>query len=374
MDFSFSEEQVAVRALAHQIFSDACEHEHLAALERDADGDGIDRKLLSALAEANLLGVAVPEEQSGSDFGLGALLVLLEEAGRSVAPVPLLPLLVQAALPLARFGTEAQRDRWLPGIVAGEHLLTVGIEELGARDPARPGTSARPDGDGWLLDGEKVCVPIAASAARVLVPAATPDGGVGVFLVDPSASGVTLEAAVASDHGRQFRMTLSGVSVPGDDLLGDPATGAEILRFIVDHGRVGVAALQIGVAEEALRRTAEYTGTRKQFGREIGTFQAVTMRCADAFIDIESMRSTLWQAAWRLEEGLPAHSEVAAAAWWACRGGHRVVHTTQHLHGGIGADVDYPIHRYFLWANQLAVTAGGAGRQLATIGGALATD
>ena len=162
--------------------------------------------------------------------------------------------------------------------------------------------------------------------------------------------------------------------MPAADLLGDPASGAGITRWIVEHARVAVAALQLGVAEEALRRTAEYTTTRKQFGRPIGTFQAVTMRSADAFIDIECMRSTLWQAAWRLEEGLPAEREVAAAKWWAAMGGHRVVHAAQHLHGGTGADIDYPIHRYFLWAQQLALTAGSAGAQLAEIGASLASD
>ncbi len=374
MDFTFSEEQNAIRELAKQIFSDACEHEHLAAIERSPDGDGIDRALYAALAEANLLGVAVPEKQQGSEFGLGALLVLLEEAGRAVAPVPLLPVLVQAALPIAHFGSDAQRDRWLPGIVSGEQLLSAALDEFGADDPTTLATTARPADDAWVLDGQKVCVPIAASAERVLVPAATPDGGLGVFLVDPRAAGVTLEESRASDHARQFRMTLEGVTVGAEDVLGDPSTGAAIVRFIVDHTRVAVAALQVGVAEEALRRTAEYTTTRKQFGRPIGTFQAVTMRSADAFIDIESMRSTLWQATWRLENDLPATREAAAAAWWACRGGHRVVHTAQHLHGGIGADIDYPIHRYFLWANQLAVTAGGAGRQLSTIGALLAAE
>lgn len=371
MDFSFSEEQEAVRELARQIFADHADHEHLAGLERDPDGDGVDRDLLGALAEANLLGVALPEKQGGSEYGLGTLLVLLEEAGRSVAAVPLLTTLAECGLTLARFGTEAQCDRWLPGIVSGEKLITGALEEIGGAGTA-PRTTAKPDGDAWLLEGEKVCVPLAASAERILVSASTPDGGVGLFLVDPTADGVSLTAALGTNYTRQFTVALRGVRVAAEDTLGEPAQGAEILRFAIDHTRVGVAALMIGVAEEALRRTAEYTSTRKQFGREIGTFQAVTMRLADAFIDLEAMKSTLWQATFRLEQGQPASPEVAAAKWWACRGGHRVVHTAQHLHGGIGADIDYPIHRYFLWAQHLAATGGGAGEQLAEIGARLA--
>lgn len=372
MDFSFSEEQTAVRELARQIFGDACAHEHLAALERDPNGDGVDRDLLRSLAEANLLGVALPEKVGGSDYGLAALLILLEEAGRHLAPVPLLATLVNGAQAIARFGSDAQRSRFLPGVIAGETLLTAGLDEQGCSDPTRPVTRARAAGDAWSIDGEKVCVPIAASAERILVPASTGDGGVAVFLVDPNAAGVRLEAAVANNYERQFRVSLDGVEVGPEDVLADPAKGAEVTRAMHRLARVATAAVHLGVAEEALRRTAEYTSTRKQFGRPIGTFQAVTMRCADAFIDVECMRSTLWQAIWRLEQDLPAEIEVAAAKWWACRGGNRVVHAAMHLHGGIGADIDYPIHRFLLWSKQLELTAGGAGVQLAEIGEALA--
>ncbi len=374
MDFSFSEEQNAVRELARQIFADACSNERLAGLERDTRADGIDRDLLRSLAEANLLGVALPEKQGGSDYGLTALLILLEEAGRALAPVPLLSNLVQAAQTIAAFGSDAQRNRWLPGVIGGETLLTAALDELGSSDPSRPGTTARSEGRSWVIDGEKVCVPLAASAARILVPASSDDGGVVLLLVDPSSKGVTLEAAVANNHERQFRVTLDRVEIGSDEVLADTTRGAEATRWMHRLTRVATAAMHLGVAEEALRRTAEYTSSRKQFGRAIGTFQAVTMRCADAFIDVECMRSTLWQAVWRLEQDLPADTEVAAAKWWACRGGNRVVHAAMHLHGGIGADIDYPIHRYLLWSKQLELTAGGAGVQLAEIGARLARD
>ncbi len=145
------------------------------------------------------------------------------------------------------------------------------------------------------------------------------------------------------------------------------------MSWLEERAQVGLAALQLGIAEEALRRTAAYTSQRKQFGKPIGSFQGVSLRAADAYIDVEALRSTLWQAIWRLEEGLPATAQVAAAKWWACRGGQRVVHSAQHLHGGIGADLDYPIHRYFLWARQVELTLGGAAPQLARIGAQLAT-
>ena len=199
--------------------------------------------------------------------------------------------------------------------------------------------------------------------------AAAIEGGVlGVFLVDPGADGVQLAEGLSNNHERQFQLTLNAVELAADEMLGEPANGAEIVNWIAERTQAALAAVQLGVCEAAIRKTAEYTSERKQFGRAIGTFQAVTMRIADAYVDLECMKSTLWQAVWRVEEGLPCAAEVAAAKWWTCRGGSRVAHTAMHLHGGIGADVDYPIHRYLLWAQQIGLTLGGAGEQLMRIG------
>ena len=140
----------------------------------------------------------------------------------------------------------------------------------------------------------------------------------------------------------------------------------------LNEGRIGIGAQMVGLAQGALDHTVKYVQEREQFGRPIGTFQGVSLRAADAFIDVEAMRATLYQAAWLLSMGRPAAAEVATARWWACRGGHRVLHSTQHLHGGIGADVDYPIHRYFLWAKQIEMTLGGASEHLDRLGRILA--
>jgi alkylation response protein AidB-like acyl-CoA dehydrogenase len=374
MDFSLTEDQQAIQELARQILADSSEHEHLSALENDERGDGYDHALWKSLAEANLLGIAVPESEGGSELGLQALYVLLEEQGRFVTPIPTLPTLVYGALPIAEFGTEAQRKQWLPGVTSGDTLLSAALQESGASDPSRPRTRAVAQGDGFVLDGEKVCVPAAEAAKRVLVPARLDDGRVVVGLIDPRAEGVTLEPGVSNDHSRVFSMRLSGVELGAGDVLGDPDRGAEIMEWLVLRAQVALCATQIGVVESAMRRTAEYISERKQFGRAIATFQGVTMRIADAYIDIEAMRSTLWQAIWQLEAGRPATEAVAVAKWWACRAGQRVVHTAQHLHGGIGSDVDYPIHRFFLWARDLELTLGSAGVQLERIGEGIAAE
>jgi 3-oxocholest-4-en-26-oyl-CoA dehydrogenase beta subunit len=370
MDFAFTPEQEALRDLARSICQDHATHERLKAVERDADW--FDRELWAALAKSNLLGVALPESSGGSGLGMTELCLLLEQVGATVAPVPVWPTLVLGALPLAEFGSDAQRARWLAPVVAGTAMLTAALVELPAEDPSAPQTRAVRDGAGWRLDGVKDCVPAAHLAAAVLVPARTGEGQVGVFLVEPSAPGATLERQLATNREPQARLTLAGVRVGADAVLGDPAKGRAIVEWLVDRALLGLCALELGVVERALRITAQYTTERRQFDRPIASFQAVQQRAADAWIDVESIRLTTWQCAWRLDAGLPASDEARVAKFWAAEAGHRIVYTAQHLHGGIGVDVDYPIHRYYLWSKTIELTLGSAPRQLAALGEALA--
>jgi alkylation response protein AidB-like acyl-CoA dehydrogenase len=299
---------------------------------------------------------------------------VLEQVGRTVAPVPVLPSIVLGALPVAEFGTAAQQQALLPGAAGGETILTAALVEEGT-DPTRPTTTARPDGDGWRVDGVKTCVPAGLIADRVLVPARAGDNGsIVVLIVDPATTGVTRERQDTTNGIPEARLALEGVQVSNGEVLGDPSSGAAIVEWIVDRANAALCAIAAGLCERALHMTAEYTKTREQFERPIATFQAVGQRAADAYIDTEAVRLTALQAAWRLEEGLPAAAEVAIAKFWAADGGQRVVHAAQHLHGGIGVDRDYPLHRYFLWAKHLELTLGGATPQLLKLGGILATE
>ena len=368
MDFSFSEEQEAVRALAAQIFSNQATHERLLELERS--GEWFDMDLWGRLAEANLTSLALPEAQGGGGMGMLELCVMLEEQGRRVAPVPLFATAVLGSLPIAEFGSPAQQARWLRPVVDEAAVVSAALLELGGGDPALPRVTARREDGGWRLDGTKECVPALHLARAVVVPARCGDG-VGVFVVDPAAQGVAVERQVVTHGEPQGRLLLDGAQVSDDALLGDPASGGEIVEWLLERAQLGLAALQLGVAQGALHDTAAYVSSRKQFDRPIATFQGVALRAADAFIDIEAMRAVLLEAAWRLQEGLPARTEVAAAKWWASMAGHRVVHTAQHLHGGMGADIEYPIHRYFYWSKQNGLLFGAAGQQAAGIGAEL---
>ena len=370
MDFAHSEDQQSLRELARKILEDRATHERLRQVEGTADR--VDHELWAELAKANLLGVAIPEEYGGMGMGFLELCLLLEEVGRTVAPVPVWPTLVLGALPVAKFGSAEQKRRLLPAVVGGEALLSAALVEPGCEDVTRPSTTARRDGAGFRLDGTKLCVSAGHLARQILIPARTEGGGVAVFLLDPKAPGVRLELQHATNHEPQAKLTLENARVSAADLLGDPNAGSALLRWLEEHAIAALCAIQVGVSERALGITARYTTGREQFGRAIATFQAVGQRAADAYIDLEAMRLTTQQAVWRLAEGHPAEDAVAVAKFWASEGGHAVGYAAQHLHGGIGVDIDYPIHRYYLWAKQIELTLGCASRQLEQLGARLA--
>jgi alkylation response protein AidB-like acyl-CoA dehydrogenase len=166
--------------------------------------------------------------------------------------------------------------------------------------------------------------------------------------------------------------TFDGVRVGPADVVGEVDGGAAVVAWTTDRGIAALCAVQAGVCEAALRLTATYTSERKQFGAPIATFQAVAHRAADAYIDTEAVRLTAYQAAWRLAEGHPAAEQLAIAKFWAAEGAQRVVHAAQHLHGGIGVDADYPVHRTFRWAKHVELSLGGGTTHLRRLGRLLA--
>jgi len=364
MDLSYTADQESLRALARRVLADHATPRRIAEVE--ASEERIDRTLWAALARAGLLGLSVPEEQGGSGLGIVDLCILLEEVGRAVAPVPVHATLVLGALPIAEFGSPEQRRRLLPGVVSGELLLSGALAEPRNPDPLAPVTRAIADGDSWRLDGVKLAVPAAPLSAAIVVPAAIDGGGAGLFLADPQGQGVTLEPQEMTNRELDHLVRLDGAC--GDPLGG----GSDALAWLVRRATVGLCAMQVGVTERALRMTAEYTSTREQFGRPLSAFQAVSQRAADAYVDVEGIRLTTLAAAWRLAEGLDADDSIAIAKFWAAEGGQRVVHAAQHLHGGVGVDVSYPLHRSFLWAKQLELSLGGGTEQLLRLGAMIA--
>ena len=385
MDFNYSEEQEAVRQLAGQICGERSTHERLKQVEAAAGDEGpFDRDLWRELAGAGLLGIHLGEEFGGAGLDFVAACLVIEAVGRTAAYVPVVESMVYGAVPIARFGTDAQRTTWLPGVAAGQTILTAAMAELvgevilpGGTEPTTTAT-AQPDGS-WLLTGTKACVPAAFVADAMLVPATcqAPDGaptGVGVFVVDVGAEGLTLTRQTTTTGRPEAIAELAGVKVGDDRLLGESIDGAAVIDTITEHATTALCIEEAGACAAALELTAAYTKTRVQFDKPIATFQAVGQRAADAYVDTEAIRLTAWQAASRLAVGLPAASEVAIAKYWAAEGGQRVVHAASHLHGGVGVDRDYPLHRYFLLTRQIELTLGGANESLRRLGRMLADE
>jgi alkylation response protein AidB-like acyl-CoA dehydrogenase len=367
MDFGFSESQNDITQVARKFFT-RLTPDALKAL--DAREDRFSPELWAELGASGLLGTAIPEAHGGSGHGILELCSLAIEAGAAVAPLPIWPTTVLGALPVAKYGTDEQRARLLPGVADGTVILTAALGETGSDDPTVMETRAISDGDGWRLTGTKSCVPAGFHAHRIVVPARTEKGEIGLFLVEPTSEGVARERQLTTTRDLLARVSLS--SARGEVLVPPSTRGREALEWLLQHATVALCAMELGVAERALRTTAEYTTKRHQFDRPIGTFQAVTQRAGDAYIDVEVVRLSMWQAAWQLSEGRDAREATALAKYWACEAGHRVVYAAQHLHGGIGFDLDYPLHRYYLASKQTELSLGGSGTQLSKLGALLA--
>jgi acyl-CoA dehydrogenase len=381
MDFALNDEQTAIVDLARQILTDRCTLEHLKEVESGAEW--FDRDTWAELAKADLLGIALPETVGGGGYGYLEACLLLAEVGRAVAPLPLWSTLV-AALTIAQFGSDEQQQQWLPGVVRGDTVLTVALTELTA-DARSPQSTATAEGDRFVLQGVKTTVPAMHVAHAVVVPATTANG-VRLFIVPTDAPGLTFERQDTFNHEPQFHVELDGVTVSArNSLLGgadaDAAADAEAQRtldWLVDRATVGLCALAAGVAEVGMRITAGYVIERKQFDKPIGTFQAVCHRMADCYIDAGAINLTMLQAATQLADAAldaPVDPKlIAVAKYWASVSGSRVGHAGLHLHGGISIDLDYSIHRYFLWSKQLEFQLGAAAPQLAALGRMLAVE
>jgi 3-oxocholest-4-en-26-oyl-CoA dehydrogenase beta subunit len=371
MDFTFTPAQEDLGALSRQILTDRVTQERLREIE--AAGTRFDPGLWADLATAGVLAAALPEAVGGAGLGLLEQCSVLTEIGRTVAPVPYLASIVLGASAIAAFGRADQRERWLGPATSGDVIIAAAMAEEDSEDGREPTTTAERLGDGWALSGTKTGVLAGAIADVLLVPASTADGPV-VFVISPSDPGVAVRPQHVTGGDATAVVELSRVVVPDDRVLGGTGAGRDITDWLTTHATVGLCALQLGVTERALELTAAYARSREQFGKPIGSFQAVSQRLADGYIDVEGIRLSLWQAAWLLADGRPSETEIATAKFWAAEAGHRVAHTAVHIHGGVGIDMDGEIHRYFAAAKYNEFALGGATSQLRRIGAVLASS
>jgi alkylation response protein AidB-like acyl-CoA dehydrogenase len=372
VDFTFTEEQQAAAEAARGVFAgvapDAVPSPSLVA---GTVADDFDRALWTRLAEADLLSLLLDPEYGGAGLDPIALCLVLRESAKVLARVPLLETAAATAAVQAH-GSPELKSAVLARAGRGETVLTVAANGRSGHDSAERAVTARQDGDDWILDGVQTAVPWAHTADLVVVPAHTATDRVLLAVIPRTHPGVGLAEQISTTGERLGELRLQSARITARDVI--DAEGAwERLRELLT---CGTCALALGLGEQVLAMTSEYTGKREQFGFPVATFQAVAVQAADRYIDLRAMEATLWQAAWRIASGasgvLPASGDVAVAKIWASEGVRRVVQTAQHLHGGFGADVEYPLHRYHAWAKHLELQLGSAAAHEEALGDLLA--
>ncbi|MGH4034687.1 acyl-CoA dehydrogenase family protein [Actinomycetota bacterium Odt1-20B] len=336
MDFTPTEEQEAARQLAAEVFGDLATPERLAAA-----GPGSDPELWKALCAAGLVGAV-------EEIGLLGLVLLLEEQGRTTAQVPFAASCVYGVLALAAHGSAEQRERLLPGLRDGSVVVTGAVFD---------GQVAE---EGGRLSGVVPWVPWLRDATHVLVAA-----GRALWLVwTADAAQEAVEPVELTAPWAAGRLTLQGIP-------GERVGGAGAYEEVLATARTAFAGVQAGVCAGSLARAVAYTNEREQFGKPLAAKQGVQLKAADAYMDTEAIRVTAYEAAWRRDSGLAYGTHALTAAWWASEAGKRVVHAGQHLHGGMGADVEHPVHRHFLWGRQLDAYLGCGSEVLEELGEAI---
>ncbi|SFW89739.1 acyl-CoA dehydrogenase family protein [Amycolatopsis australiensis] len=344
MDFSLDDTQTEIAALTAKVL-------------------GSDDDVWRALASSGLLALALPPELEGDGLGVAEVAQVLTEVGRAAAPVPAYAALALGVLPVETLGTPAQRAHLLPPVAAGEALLTAALHEPSAPLTAEPAATARAVGGRWLLSGVKTAVPYAEQAARILTPVSTPYG-TAVHLVDPRADGVTLLPTRNSAGTPECTVRLDDVAVEETGLLGDRGAVAALHRFAV----AGALALGDGLLAGALALTVRHVGERTQFGRPLATFQAVAGQIADVYVAARTVHLAVTSAVWRLASGLDADAELDVAAYWLAEQAPKALATCHHLHGGVGVDETYPLHRFSSAVKDLGRALGGAAHRLGRLG------
>ncbi len=353
MDFRLSAEQDDLRELTNKILTERVtndSHKAAAAAEH-----GLDMGLWKMLADSGIVGIGLPETVGGGGLGLLEAAVVLEEIGRATAPVPAFAVLVAGAT-IAKYASADDQKRWLDGVADGDRIVTVALQEAGGDVHAPTATAGDGPNGSKTVTGEKVCVPAGTAASTFIV--STTDG---LYAVASDAEGVRVQREETTSGIPEAMVTFA--AAPGVRIAGTDGT-----EWLLDLATSAECVMMSGVCQRALALTAEYTKQRIQFDRQIASFQAVSQRAGDSYVNTEGVKLTAWQAMWRLSEGKPAAEQVASAKFWASDGGSQVLYAAQHLHGGVGVDRDYPLHRCFLWGKQIELSLGSTMPSLVRLG------
>ncbi len=363
MDFGFSEEQEMLRQSARSLLEKECPATLVRRLMEDERG--CDPALWKKMAELGWTGLVIPEEYGGAGLNYVDLVLVMEEMGRVVLPSPFI-WTTMVAEALIRAGSDAQKKALLPKIASGDQIATIAwLEPSASWDAPSITLSARPDGSNCTLDGTKLFVSDAHLADCILVATRTGgsgEDGITLFALEAKRPGITITPLKTMDQTRKLsEVKFTGVKATPADLVGEIGKGWPILAAIIDRGKVMLAAEMIGGAQKVLDLTVEYAKVRAQFGRPIGSFQAVQHKAANMMIDVEGAKSAIYYASWAVSNNVPDAPVAAAVAKAAASDAFRRVSADGiQLHGGIGFTWDHDLHIYFKRAKSSEFTFGDA--------------
>ena len=347
MDLGLNETQQMLRTSAREFLEAECPTSYVRDMERDERG--YTPQFWDKLAGLGWLGLVFPERYGGSELGFVELAILLEEMGRVLLPGPYFSTVLMAGMTIAEAGSDDQKREYLSGIASGRLIMTMALTEASGRwDAEGVQTTAEPSGGDFALNGVKMYVPNANVSDHVIVAARTgqEESDVSLFVVPSNTDGLTIAALQTIASDKQSEIALNNVYVPGSALLGELSGGWDSIQKALAWGAVGKCAEMLGGAQQTLDMTVAYAKQRIQFGRSIGSFQAIQHHVADMAADVEGCRYITYQAAWALAEGLPAEREVAMAKAWVSDAYHRVCMTAHQCHGAIGFTKEHDLQLY----------------------------
>ena len=367
MDFGLNEQQEMMQTLARDFLAGEYSDKVLKAMVKDEKG--YTPELWKKMMEMNLMGLSLPEKYGGVGDFLD-LIVVLEEMGRVCFLGPYFSTVVLGASAIMEAGNDAQKQKLLTGIAEGKLIVTLALTESSAKYTADAiKMKATPQGSDFILSGTKLFVPDAHVADYIICAARTaatenPQEGITLFIVDVNTPGVTCKQLKTIAGDKQCEVAFENVKVTGDDALGEIGRGWEGVEKVLQRANVARCAEMVGLAQQALKMTLDYAKERIAFGHPIGAFQSIQHRCADMLIDVEGSRFATYQAAWRINEGLSAAKEAAAAKAWVSQACRRVMNSAHQVHGAIGFSEDHLLHYYTKRARAYEFSFGGVEYQL----------
>ncbi len=346
MRLTLTEEQEMLKKTARDFLADKCPKKFVKQMEESETG--YSAELWQEMAELGWMGLVFPDKYGGGDMSFLDLAVLLEEMGRACLPDPFFSTVVLGGLSILDFGSEEQKQEYLPGLIRGEKILTLALSEPGYHnyDASAVKVEATPDDGSYIIKGTKLFVPDAHIADHLLCVARTRPDGVTIFLADAKSPKIkcTVLNTIAGD--KLCEVVFNQMPVPKANILGQPGQAGSAVQKIIERAAVGKCCEMVGNIQQVLEMTIDYAKERKQFDRPIGSFQAIQHYCADMATDVDGVRFSTYQAAWMLSEGLPCSKEVAIAKAWAGEASQRVLSLAHQIHGAIGVTMEHDLHFY----------------------------